>query len=110
MKVNDYGSGSDNDNKEDLGSEEKLEEKISNEDKSTTGKDTDTDSIFQKQERREIKERSLHRFSEDSRDFLTKKTDKVKCEYKENAEIVHNLIKSSSIDIIEEEYVKNFID
>jgi len=82
-----------------------IEERVINEDKSTT----DTDSILFKNHSGEMKKsESRHRFSEDSRDFLTKKTDFVQCEYKENMQIVNNLIKTSSVDIIEEEYVLYF--
>jgi hypothetical protein len=80
------------------------EDKLSNEDKSTTGKDTDTDSMVMKQYSYEKKARGF-RFSEDSRDFLTKKSDVVKCEYKENLLIVDNLITNSTSIIIDEEYV-----
>lgn len=90
--------------------DDKLSKEI-NEDKSTCGKDTDTDSIFHKAERRDIKDRIIkHRFSEDSNDMFNKKNESVKCEYKENLQIVNNLIKNSRIDIIiEEEYVNFYI-
>jgi hypothetical protein len=79
-----------------------LEEKISFEDKSTNGKDTDTDSNIMKVEINKKSERQRH--SEDSKDIYHK-LDSIKCEYKENRKIVDNLAKISSYENIQEEYI-----